>query len=271
MTAAARDSTAVRSAADLLTRAVRTGTAIAPVRTLIGDTDAEVAYAVQRRINDERVGAGAVVVGHKIGLTSPAVQRQLGVDQPDFGILFADMDVSGRASAVPIDRLIQPKIEAEIAFVLAADLAEGPLDERQVADAVGHAVAALEIVDSRVANWDITITDTIADNASSALFVLADHGLALDAFDPAAATMTLRRNGETISQGTGQDCLGSPLAALGWLAGVARDNGDPLRAGQIVLSGALGPMVEARAGDSFSADISPLGSVSVTFGPQEGS
>ena len=151
--------------------ATRTGTPCAPVRDLIGADDIDTAYAVQRRIVDHRIAAGARVSGRKIGLTSPAVQAQLGVDRPDFGVLFADMavDHDGR---VPPGRLLQPRIEAEIAFVLGADLEAGDLDAEQVRAAVDHQRAALEIVDSRIAGWDITFGDTVADNASSGLYVL---------------------------------------------------------------------------------------------------
>src|SRR5690606_1842960 len=156
---------AVAEAATALARAQTTGRPIEPVRSVIGDSDIPSAYAVQRELARMRTEHGAVVVGRKIGLTSAAVQRQLGVDQPDFGVLFADMDVSGR-DEIPVDRLLQPKIEAEIAFVLAEDL-DGELDDARVRVAVEYAAPALEIVDSRIAGWDISITDTIADNASS--------------------------------------------------------------------------------------------------------
>ncbi|MFF2502521.1 2-keto-4-pentenoate hydratase [Streptomyces sp. NPDC058067] len=235
-----------------------------PVRDLIGSDDVKAAYAVQELLTAHRLEAGGQVTGRKIGLTSPAVQRQLGVAQPDFGVLFADMSVPDGAS-VPVAELLQPKVEAEIAFVLGADLAEGPLDDAQVRDAVAQAVPALEIVDSRIADWDITFGDTVADNGSSALYVLGSSARPLTDFEPVEADMTLKRHGETVSTGNGAACLGDPLTALGWLARTARDVGDPLRAGQVVLSGALGPMVPAAAGDVFTADISGLGSVSVRF------
>ncbi|WP_329416285.1 fumarylacetoacetate hydrolase family protein [Nocardia vinacea] len=242
---------------------------VEPVRDLLGVGDVAVAYAVQEELTRRRELAGGVVVGRKIGLTSPAVQQQLGVDQPDFGVLFADMDVSG-AAAIPARRLLQPKAEAEVAFVLKADLADGDLDDEQVRAAVDYAVAALEIVDSRIADWDITIVDTVADNASSGLFVLADAGLTLEEFSPREVTMQLYSDDVLMSEGTGAACLGDPLAALSWLARTARAYGNPLRAGQIVLSGALGPMVPAPPGTRIRADIGPLGSVSATFSHKEG-
>ncbi|MGW4390905.1 2-keto-4-pentenoate hydratase [Streptomyces sp. NPDC004685] len=235
-----------------------------PVRDLIGSDDVKAAYAVQELLTARRLEAGGRITGRKIGLTSPAVQRQLGVDQPDFGVLFADMSVEDGAS-VPVGELLQPKVEAEIAFVLGADLASGPLDDAQVRAAVAHAVPALEIVDSRIADWDITFGDTVADNGSSALYVLGTPARPLAEFEPVEAVMTLQRHGETVSSGDGAACLGDPLTALAWLARTALDVGDPLRAGQVVLSGALGPMVPAVAGDAFTADITGLGSVSVRF------
>jgi 2-keto-4-pentenoate hydratase len=239
-----------------------------PIRALIGDTDIHAAYAVQEELNARRIATGAVVVGRKIGLTSPAVQRQLGVDQPDFGVLFADMDVSADP-LVQSQRLLQPKAEAEIAFVLKRDLDGDVLGEDTVRAAVDYAVAALEIVDSRIAGWDLTITDTVADNASSGLFVLGDQRVGLDEFEPSAVTMRMYADDTLVSEGHGSACLGDPLNAVTWLARTAAAFGDPLRAGQVILSGALGPMVPAPPGTRIRAEIAPLGVVSATFSPQE--
>ncbi|MFB8000024.1 2-keto-4-pentenoate hydratase [Streptomyces sp. NPDC056002] len=255
---------AVAQAALRLLKAVADHVPCAPVRDLIGSDDVKAAYAVQELLTARRLEAGGRVTGRKIGLTSPAVQQQLGVDQPDFGVLFADMSVNDGGSVL-VGELLQPKVEAEIAFVLGAALAEGPLDAAQIRAAVAHAVPALEIVDSRIADWDITFADTVADNGSSALYVLGSPAKPLADFEPVEAAMTMKRGEETVSTGNGAACLGDPLTALGWLARTARDVGDPLRAGQVVLSGALGPMVPATAGDTFTADISGLGSVSVRF------
>jgi len=257
---------AVAQAAARLSQAAARGRPVPPVRDLLGSQDVAAAYAVQRELNRSRVAAGGVVVGRKIGLTSAVVQRQLGVDQPDFGVLFADMDRSGKP-AIPAGSLLQPKVEAEVAFVLSRGLAHGPLDDGQVRAAVGYAVAALEIVDSRIANWDITITDTIADNGSSGLFVLADRGLTLDEFEPGEVRMRMFVDDELASEGTGAACLGDPLHALAWLARAAREFGDPLQAGEIVLSGALGPMVAVRPGARVRAEVGALGQVSASFAP----
>ncbi|MGW0946424.1 2-keto-4-pentenoate hydratase [Streptomyces sp. NPDC002623] len=263
-TAVANRETAVADAAARLVRAARDRRPCAPVRDLLGASDISLAYAVQRRVVGDRIAAGARVVGRKIGLTSESVQRQVGVDRPDFGVLLDDMDVTG-LPAVPCDRLLQPRVEAEIAFVLAADLDDDGLDVERVRSAVGHAVAALEIVDSRVADWDIAITDTVADNASSGLFVLGRERTDLKEFEPRDVTMRLYADDRLASEGNGAACLGDPLAALLWLARTAREFGDPLRAGQIVLSGALGPLVPTPPGTTVRAEMPGLGSVTATF------
>ncbi|MFJ1709604.1 2-keto-4-pentenoate hydratase [Kitasatospora sp. NPDC088346] len=251
-------------AADRLETAAAKKQPCAPVRDLLGTTDVASAYAVQRLLTRRRLAAGAVVTGRKIGLTAPAVQRQLGVDQPDFGVLFADMDVSG-PEPVPTGRLLQPKAEAEIAFVLGADLDTDDLDAAAVRAAVSYAVPALEIVDSRIADWDITITDTVADNASSGLYVLGESRLPLRAFEPREATMRMYVDDVLVSEGDGAACLGDPLTALWWLARTAQAYGDPLLAGQVVLSGALGPMVSVSGGVTVRAEIPRLGTVTATF------
>lgn len=267
---AAASTAAVQEAARRLAEAARTGTPCPPVRDLVGATDVEGAYAVQTVNRDAAIAAGRRVVGRKIGLTAPAVQRQLGVDRPDFGYLFADMDVSAEDEVDPA-RLLQPKIEAEVAFELGADL-DGPIDLDGVRAAVRRVIPALEIVDSRIAGWDITFGDTVADNASSGLFVLGPGGVdvsgasELDGLDLPAAEMTLTLDAEPVSSGTGAACLGNPLSALFWLAQAAHRHGDPLRAGQIVLSGALGAMVPVRPGVRVEAAISGVGEVSCRFG-----
>ncbi|MFI9834716.1 2-keto-4-pentenoate hydratase [Streptomyces sp. NPDC051913] len=267
-TAVADRETAVAEAAARLIRAAEDHKPCTPVRDLLGARDISLAYAVQRRVIDGRIAAGARVVGRKIGLTSASVQRQVGVDRPDFGVLLDDMDVSG-LPAVPSGRLLQPRVEAEIAFVLAEDLDEDGLDIERVGSAVGYAVAALEIVDSRVTDWDIAITDTVADNASSGLFVLGQRRVPLTEFTPRDATMRLYADGELASEGDGAACLGDPLAALLWLARTAREFGDPLRAGQVVLSGALGPLVPTPPGITVRAEMSGLGPVTATFSTEE--
>ena len=257
-------SPAVVKAADLLAEATRTGVACPPVRDLLDGGGLETAYAVQQLNVRRGVDAGRRIVGRKIGLTSPAVQRQLGVDQPDFGALFADMAVPD-GGEVPLGRLLQPKVEAEVALVLGRDLPERECTIVDVLRAVDFALPALEIVDSRVRNWEISLVDTVADNASCGLYVLGATPVPLTAVDLRAVTMTMTRGGETVSEGTGADCLGSPLTAAVWLASALAERGDPLRAGDLVLTGALGPMTPAAPGDAFEAHISDLGSVRVRF------
>ena len=256
---------AVVKAADLLADAARTGAACPPVRDLFDDGgDLENAYAVQQ-VNVRRgLDAGRRIVGRKIGLTSVAVQRQLGVDRPDFGALFADMAVPD-GGEVPAGRLLQPKVEAEVALVLGGDLPHRECTVVDLLRAVDFALPALEIVDSRVRGWDISLVDTVADNASCGLYVLGATPVPLTAVDLRAVTMTMTRGGETVSEGTGADCLGSPLNAAVWLASALAERGDPLRAGDLVLTGALGPMTPAAPGDVFEARISDLGSVRVGF------
>ena len=249
---------AVDAAAERLLQALRTGVPTTPVRDILG-ADVDAAYDVQERVLRDLESADNPRVGRKVGLTSEAVQRQLRVDQPDFGVLLANMDATGMAE-VPSGRLLQPRIEAELAFVLERDV----VDPERVLEAVGYVVAALEIVDSRVSDWDITIVDTVSDNASSALFVLGDERRTLDDIDPIAVEMTLERDGETASTGSGAACLGDPREALKWVARTAHRLGRPLRAGEIILSGALGPMVPFGPGTTVTAHLTGLGSVSAT-------
>lgn len=236
----------------------------APVRDVLPTGDVDAAYAVQAALIAHRTAGGARAVGRKIGLTSPKVQAQLGVSQPDFGVLLDDM-ACAQDQPVDITRLIQPKIEAELAFILATDLDQASVSEADVAAATAHVVAALEIVDSRIADWDISILDTVADNASCGLFVLGDQQVPPANIDVTAVQMTLRRDGEIVSAGTGADCLGSPLAAVAWLARTVRRYGFPLCAGEVVLSGALGPMVNVEPGSRYTAAISGVGTVSAGF------
>lgn len=260
--------TAVEAAAGRLAAAAASGIPCLPVRDLISADDVIAAYAVQERLTAARVAGGAVVVGRKVGLTSRAVQEQLGVHQPDFGVLFDDMQYAG-GDVVPVAAVIQPRAEAEIAFVLGQDLAEGPLDETQVREAIEYAVAAIEICGSRVAGWDISFGDTVADNASSGAFVLGPIRKTLGEFEPRDVVMSMTIDDGVVSTGDGAACLGDPIAAVAWLARAASEFGDPLRAGQVVLSGALGPMREVRPGNSVRAVISSLGAVRFELGEEQ--
>lgn len=254
---------AVAEAAERLLNAHRTGAPAEPIRDLIGSADIDAAYAIQQRVIGARIDAGATVVGRKIGLTSEAVQRQVGVDRPDFGVLLDDMQYRD-GELIPYTRLLQPRAEVEVAFVLGADL-DGDLDARTIRDAVAYASPAIEIVDSRVRDWDITITDTVADNASSGAFVLGDARVELSQFEPQGVSMTLVCDGQELSNGIGAACLGDPLNALAWLAGTARQYGAHLRKGDIILSGALGPLAPISPGQVITATITPMGHVTAMF------
>lgn len=256
-------------AAKMLRLAAESGRPCAPVRHLVGSQDIDAAYAVQLFNNQERIQKGQRPVGSKIGLTSAAVQRQLGVNQPDFGQLFADMALCD-GEEIAAGRLIQPKIETEIALVLEQDL---PHEKNTLADlirATAYLLPALEVVDSRIAGWDISLADTIADNASCGLFVLGNRPVQLKDVDLLGCGMVLERAGEPVSVGAGAACLGNPLLAALWLADTLAQRGNALRAGDIILTGALGPMVAACAGDVFSARIEGLGQVSTRFASATG-
>ncbi|MFC0531755.1 2-keto-4-pentenoate hydratase [Phytohabitans kaempferiae] len=254
----------IEAAARRLLDAAATGTPCAPVRDLIGATDQERAYQVQAAVNAYRTAGGQRVVGHKIGLTSPAVQAQLGVGSPDFGTLFGDMAYADR-EPMPLSRFLQPRVEAEIAFVLGRDLDVPSPTVADVVRATDHVLAAVEVVDSRIAGWDITIADTIADNASSGAFVLGTAPKRLADVDLPGAGMVLEHRGEPVSVGAGVACLGSPVAAVVWLARALGRLGTPLRAGEVVLSGALGPVVAVTAPGAFRARISGVGEVTAVF------
>lgn len=254
----------IQAAATRLWQAQQTGQACTPVRDLIEADDIERAYAVQKLNVARGVAAGRRLVGRKIGLTARSVQAQLGVDQPDFGHLFADM-ARLDGDVIEFDSVLQPKVEAEIALVLAHDLPHSDSLVTDLIQATAYVLPALEIVGSRVANWDIRIADTIADNASCGLFVLGQRPVALADFDLRHCGMSLLHNGRLAATGVGAACLGHPLNAALWLANTMAKQGAPLRAGDIVLTGALGPMVVAQPGDTFEAQINGLGTVSTRF------
>ncbi|MBO1326581.1 fumarylacetoacetate hydrolase family protein [Acetobacter sp. TBRC 12305] len=254
----------IYAAATRLLAAAATKTPCAPIRDLLGPDAIDDAYAVQQQLVREYLAAGRRQVGHKIGLTALSVQKALGVDRPDFGILLDDMAFPEGAE-IAFDHIMQPKVEAEIAFVLGRDLPKEGTTLADVIRATDYVLPALEIVGSRIENWDIRIADTIADNASSGAFVLGAYPRTLTSIDLQLCGMVIERRGEPVSTGVGMACLGSPLNAVAWLARTMVRHGTPLRAGDIVLSGALGPMVNVTAGDFFEARIEGLGSVSVGF------
>jgi len=234
-----------------------------PVRDLLG-TDVMAAYRAQEINTRRALDSGRRLVGRKIGLTAKSVQQQLGVGEPDYGMLFADMAVS-EAEEVPMGSLLQPRVEGEVAYIVGRDMLDSQLTMADVLRSLEYAVAAIEIVDSRVAGWDIKIVDTIADNASSARFVLGTVPRRLHEFDARLCGMMLERHGEGVSFGAGAACLGNPLNAVLWLARKMAQVGRPLLAGDVVLSGALGPMIAVKSGDVFDLHVSGLGSVRAAF------
>jgi 2-keto-4-pentenoate hydratase len=258
----------IAEAAKRLHNAARTGVAIEPIRNLFDADDLAAAYAAQE-INTKRgLDAGRRLVGRKIGLTSVAVQKQLGVDQPDYGMLFDDMAVPD-GWEIGRKQLIQPKVEAEVAFVLERDLDHKRLTIADVLRAIAFALPAIEIVDSRIADWKIGIIDTIADNASSGLYVLGATPKMLKDLELRAAGMVMESAGETVSVGAGVACLGDPLSAVLWLAKTMASVGRPLKAGDTILSGALGPMAPVKWGEVFETRIEGLGSVRAAFAKEQ--
>ena len=260
----------IRAIADLLRTAEEQRVPCAPLRERIlaaaGEGDpVACAYAVQQHNARRRIDAGARVVGRKIGLTSDAVQKQLGVDSPDFGILFADM-AFGDGEEIPLARTLQPKVEAEITLVLERDLTHERNTFADLVSATAYALPAIEVVGSRIENWNIRLLDTVADNASSGAFVLGSRPVRLERLDLAGCAMTMERRGETVSSGSGAACLANPLNAAVWLADMMVRVGTPLRAGDVLLTGALGPMVAVAPGDRFTARIDGLGELRAVFG-----
>ncbi len=251
----------IQKAAELLWQSSISKKVIPPVREILTATNIEDAYQVQQINVQKRIANGEITVGKKIGLTSFAVQEQLGVDQPDFGILFNTTEVADNGT-LSYEELMQPKAEAEIAFVMAKDLDEYITLEKLV-DAIDYACASIEIVGSRVENWNIRITDTIADNASASHFVMGKTQVKLDQIDLINCKMEMTKNGKVASTGVGKACMDNPLNAALWLAKVMAERGTPLKAGEILLSGALGTMVVIEKGDKFTAEIEGLGSVSL--------
>ena len=258
ITAAPSGSIAAAARALRESRAARS--AIPPISATFGIVALADAYAVAEVNTRDRIAGGVRIVGRKIGLTSAAVQKQLGVDQPDFGMLFDDMEYLN-GSEVPTSRLMQPRIEAEVAFVVGHDLPDGMPSYGEFLRCLSTCVPALEIVDSAIADWKITLADTVADNASCGLYVLGDQPVDVGRLSLSEIPMEMRKNDVTVSTGRGAACMGHPLRAAYWLARAMAERGQVLKAGEVILSGALGPMAAVVAGDEIRADLGPLGTV----------
>ncbi|KAK3604982.1 hypothetical protein CHS0354_000647 [Potamilus streckersoni] len=229
----------------------------------------ENAYAIQNINTKKWLKEGRILSGRKIGLTSAAVQNQLGVNQPDFGMLFQDM-AFGPEQVIPTERLLQPKVETEIALVLGKDLVKVRHSMSDIISATEYCLLSLEIVDSRIKDWKISIYDTIADNASSGLYVLNSKPVLLNAFDIQSCGMVMEKRGEVVSSGAGFACLGNPLNAAVWLADKMVEMDMPLKTGDVVLTGALGPMVSVQPGDVVTAKINGLGEITNSVRPMTG-
>jgi 2-keto-4-pentenoate hydratase len=255
---------AIKKAAQKIRNAWKNGRTTKPVRHDLPKGDVDAAYAVQKLNTDYWIAEGRRVVGRKIGLTAKAVQTQLGVDQPDYGILYADMAmVDGEEIAA--GAVVQPRAEAEIALVLEYDLFQEQLTVLDLIEATAYALPAIEVVGSRIAKWDIDIVDTISDNASSGLFVLGTRPVTLDDLDLRGCGMVMENHGEQVSIGAGVACLGNPLTAALWLARKMVQVGMPLMAGDVIMTGALGPMAPINPGDVIEARIEGLGSLRAAF------
>jgi 2-keto-4-pentenoate hydratase len=255
-----------REAAATLERATAAAQPVPPLTERWADMDVGDAYAIQEIVIGNRLAAGARRVGWKVGLTSEAMQNQLGVDQPDFGPLLDDMEVAD-GGVCPLADLIAPRVEGEIAFRLSRDLEGDGLGDDEVLAACESAVPALEIIDSRIVDWRIALADTIADHASAARYVVGSGGCAADELDLAAAAMRMLEDGAEVERGRGAAVLGHPVRAVAWLAATLGTFGERLRAGDVILAGALAAAIPARPGAIVEADFgAPLGSVRVEFG-----
>lgn len=249
--------------ADDLSRAYETRIPISPPSKAAA-LGVEDAYAVQFLQIEHWVSAGARVAGHKVGLTSRAMQQMFGVDQPDYGHLLDTMFLPP-GEPVAISRFLQVRAEPEIAFVLGRDLRGPGVTLADALRSVDFAMAALELIDSRVRDWQITLADTIADNASSGAVVLGSKPVRLDQIEARLAGCNFHLNGSLVATGAGGAVLGDPIAALVWLANTLGRLGVSLEAGEVVLPGSCTPAVGVSPGDTVRADFAGFGSVSVSF------
>jgi 2-oxopent-4-enoate hydratase len=257
-----------RQIADRLHAAERDRVAVEALTTEHPDLSIEDAYAVQALNVERRIADGARVLGRKVGLTSAPMQQMLGVDEPDYGVLLDDMFVE-EGDDVPLQRLIAPRVEAEIAFVLRDDLAGPGVSSVAALGAIAGALPALEIIDSRVADWKITLVDTVADNASSGMVVLGARVTPVEQLDLRLLGMAVSRNGVPADSGAGAAVLGNPVRCVAWLANKLAAFGASLRAGDIILAGALHRAIAIEDGDVVRAEFAHLGAVTARFAREE--
>ena len=258
------DKNLITQLGDELYQALYDRTVIEPLTNRHPELDVEHAYLIQQRMIARRVDAGERIIGKKIGVTSRAVMNMLGVYRPDFGYMLDGM-IYNEGESIDMATLIQPKAEGEIAFILKKDLMGPGVTNAEVLAATECVMPCFEIVDSRIRDWKIKIEDTVADNASCGVFVLGDQAVDPRKIDLSLCGMVLERNGEIVATGAGAAALGSPVNAVAWLANTMGALGIPLKAGEVILSGALAAMFPAKAGDSFRVSIGGLGSCSVRF------
>jgi 2-keto-4-pentenoate hydratase len=251
--------------AGMLYEAERTREAIAPLTEAHPELTVADAYRIQQINVQRRKAEGGLVKGRKIGLTSVAMQQQLGVDEPDFGALFDDMIVE-EGEAISVGELVQPRVEAEIGFLMERELQGPGVSAADVLDAVAGALPAIEVIDSRVADWKIKLPDTIADNASSARVVFGGRLTPVEGLDLRLLGMVLDVNGAVAATGAGAAVLGNPVRCIAWLANKLGEFGVPLRAGDLVIAGALHAALPVAAGDSVRAEFAELGAVTTRFG-----
>ena len=250
-------------AADLA-QAERSREAIAPLTAAYPDIDVVDAYEIQLINIRQRVAEGARVLGHKVGLSSKAMQQMMGVDEPDYGHLLDEMQVF-EDTPVKAGRYLLPRVEVEVGFILGDDLPGAGCTEDDVLAATEALVPSIELIDTRITDWKIALCDTIADNASSAGFVLGQARVSPADVDVKAIDAVLTRNGEVIAEGRSDAVLGNPVTAVAWLSRKVESFGVRLRKGDIVLPGSCTRAIDARAGDEFVADFTGLGSVRLSF------
>lgn len=247
-----------------LAEAETTCVGIDPLTYTDPDITVNEAYHIQLENIKKKVSEGRKIIGKKIGLTSVAVQNLLGVNEPDYGHLLDTMIIEN-GGTIFCETMIQPKIEGEIAFILKDDLKGPNITVLDVLQATDYVVPALEIVDSRIQDWKIKLQDTVADNASSGFYVLGGKPTKIEDINLELIGMALYQNGEVANTGVGAAALGNPAACVAWLANRLADYDIPLKAGEVLLSGALSGMVVAKPGDTFTARFAHLGQVSVNF------
>jgi 2-keto-4-pentenoate hydratase len=250
-------------AADLA-QAERSREPIAPLTSAYPDIDVVDAYEIQLINIRQRVAEGARVLGHKVGLSSLAMQQMMGVDEPDYGHLLDEMQVF-EDTPVKAGRYLYPRVEVEVGFILAADLPGAGCTEDDVLAGTEALAPSIELIDTRITDWKIALCDTIADNASSAGFVLGEARVSPRELDVKSIDAVLTRNGEVVAEGRSDAVLGNPVTAVAWLARKVESFGVRLRKGDIVLPGSCTRAIDARAGDNFVAEFAGLGSVRLSF------